>query len=152
MNTKVVLIGIASFLGATMFLKILAAKRLNYFVQKVSFRFEGINPVMSIILGVQNPTRETITVGSIFGNLYINNNFVGTVYGFVPTTISGLSLTSFPISARLSLTGLLGEVKDIVTLITNGTFSAILNQVVSFKGSVNAEGLNMPLNFDYKVL
>ena len=152
MNTKYLLIGAAAFVGFTFLQKSQAANRLNFFVQKVNLRFEGLTPVMEILLGVQNPTNQVLYVRSILGDMYIDGSYVANVYGWQQVAIQPYRVTSLPIAARLSLTGLAGQVKDIVTQILQGTFSAILNKTVSFKGHVTAEGVSIPLVFDYKVL
>ena len=115
--------GLAAFIGYQFINKANAAKRLNYFVQKVSLRFSGLTPIIDIVVGIQNPTNSTIKVGSILGELYINDNFVGTVSGFQLTSIKGLATTYFPISARLSTGGLVSEILSIIDDLLNFLFS-----------------------------
>jgi LEA14-like dessication related protein len=152
MNAKYLLIGLAAWMGVTYFQKSQAAARLNYIVQRVNIRFEGITPILEILIGIQNPTSQTLTVSSIIGDLRLNGNYMAQIYGYSRTVIQPHSVSPLAITARLSLTGLYGEVKDIISAITNGNFNALLNQVVSFKGVINAEGVNIPMAFDYKVL
>lgn len=152
MNFNYLLIGLAAFVGYSVLNKSQAADKLGFIVQKTGLRFEGLTPILDITIGIQNPTNETLTVRSVFGDVYINNIYVANVYSFSYVTIQRFGVTPLRISARLSLAGLFGEVKSIIQAITNGTFAAILNQTIKFKGMVHAEGVRLPLDFEYKVL
>lgn len=152
MNTKYLLLGLAAFVGITYFRKSQAADRLNYFVQRVDLHFEGLTPILNIKIGVQNPTGTLLTVSSIIGDLKFNGEFVAQIYSYQRTPIAPYGVSTLPLSARLSLTGLYGSVKNIITAIQTGGFNALLNQVIGFKGVINAEGVNIPMAFEYKVL
>lgn len=152
MNATPIVLGLGAYLAIKLFAKKAAADKLSYFVQKVSLRFSGITPVLEIIIGVQNPTNTTINLGSIAGDLYINDNYVANIFSYQLVPIAARSATLYPISARLSLSGLIGEGKDIVEAISTGQYNTLLNQSLKFKGYVNAEGVTMPLQFSYKVL
>lgn len=104
------------------------------------------------MLGIQNPTGESLNVGSIVGDLSINGNYAANISGFQLTTIKAMSATLYPLAARLSVSGLFGEVQDIINAISQGNVNALLNQTISFKGHVYAEGVTLPLSFSYKVL
>lgn len=142
-----------AFLGIKLFSKTGAANKLQFFVSKVAVRFSGITPILDIILGVQNPTNETLRIGSIIGDLYINGDFAANVSGFQLTDIKGLGVSYFPISARLSVSGVVSQVLSIINSISSGGgIQSLINQTISFKGYVNAEGLTIPLNFQYKIV
>lgn len=152
MKPKFLLLGLAAFVGFKFFAKKVAAEKLNYFVQKVSIRFSGFTPILDIIIGMQNPTGTTLNVGSIVGELYVNDTYIANVSGFQITQIAPMGTTLFPLSARLSVAGLIGEGKEIVDAILTGNTNALFNQVLRFNGNVYAEGVTMPLKFSYKVL
>ena len=152
MNTKPLLIGLGLFVGYRFISKKLAADKLNYFVQKVNIRFSGFTPIIDVILAIQNPTGTSINIGSIVGDLYINSNYVANISGFQLTQIKPAAATLFPLSARLSISGLYGEAKDIINAITTGNTNVLMQQTLKFKGNVYAEGVTMPLEFSYKVL
>jgi hypothetical protein len=152
MNAKILIVGAAAYLGIKLLSKKSAAEKLSYYVNKVSLRFSNWTPVLDVVIGVQNPTNTSINLGSILGDLYINNNYVANIAGYQLVPIAARSNTLYPISARLSVAGLIGEGKDIVNAISTGQYGAIINQTLKFKGYVNAEGLTMPLEFSYKVL
>lgn len=152
-KSSVLLIGILAYFGIKAFAKKSAAEKLQFFVSKVSVRLSGITPIVDIILSIQNPTSETLRVGSIYGQLYLNGNYVANINGTQLTDVKGFGVSSFPISARLSVTGVISEIVDIIqALINNPSLSALSNQTLGFKGYVGAEGLTVPLNFTYKVL
>lgn len=151
-GAKILLVGLAAFVGYKLFSKKGAAESLQFFVSKVAVRFSGITPIIDVTLGIHNPTNETLNVGSIAGELYINNNFAANIYGYQAVTIKSLGVSYFPISARLSLSGVASEIMDIINAITSGGFASLINQTLTFKGKVYAEGITFPLNFNYKVL
>lgn len=150
---KILLFAGLAFLGIKYFGKSSAASKLQFFVSKVSIRFAGITPVLDIILGIQNPTGSALRIGSIIGDLYINGNLAAQISGFQLTDIKALGVTYFPISARLSVSGVAFQIIDIIKNISSGAgLNSLLNQTLGFKGYVNAEGLTIPLNFNYKVV
>lgn len=152
MNVNPLLIGLFAWAGIKLIGKKNAAERLQYFVQKVSFRLDGLTPVIDIICAVQNPTGETLTLGSIVGDVYIDSVIVAGVTSYQLTRIKGMSITYLPISARLSISGVISEAGALIDAIKSGGTSAIINKNVRFKGTVNAEGISLPLDFTYKVL
>lgn len=152
MRANGLLIGLAAFVAYNVFRKKSAAEKLSYYVAKVSISFSGLTPILNVTLGIQNPTGTTLNIGSIVGDLFINGNYVANIAGYQLTQIKPTSNTLYPISARLSISGLFGEVQDIIDAISKGNYNALLSQNLSFKGNVYAEGITMPLKFTYKVL
>lgn len=150
--TSIILLSIAAFFGIKMFAKTGAAQRLQFFVQKVNLRFQDFTPIVDIILGIQNPSGESLRIGSIVGELYINGNYAANISGFQLTDIKGLGTSFFPISARLSVSGVVNQIVDLVNGVAGDGLTALANQNLLFKGFVNAEGFTTPLNFTYKVL
>jgi hypothetical protein len=150
--TTLILTGLAAFIGIKAFAKKKAADKLQFFVQKVSFRLSVLTPILDINVGISNPTSEPLRVASIVGELYINGTFVAMISGYRPTVIPGPGQTIFPISARLQASGIVQQGIAIVQAIQDGGAAAILNQVIRFKGNVLAEGITLPLDFTYKVL
>ncbi len=149
---SIVIASVLAYLGITALRKKGTADKLQFYVHKVAVRFSGLTPILDIILGVQNPTGEALRIGSIVGDLYINGSYVAAIAGYTMTDIKALSASYFPISARLSVFGVVSQAMDIVKAITAGGISSLVNQVLAFKGFVNAEGLTIPLDFSYKVL
>lgn len=151
-KAKYLLVGLATYVGIRFFSKKIAAEKLNYFVQKVSLRFSGFTPILDVVLAIQNPTGTVLNVGSIVGELFVNDNYIANISGYQLTQIKPMGATLFPLSARLSISGLIGEAKDIVDAISTGNTNILLNQSLRFNGNVYAEGVTMPLKFTYKVL
>lgn len=150
---KLLLFGAIGFLAYSFIAKKNAASRLQFYVSKVALRFSGITPILDIILAVQNPTQQNLKVGSILGELYINGNYAANISGFQLTDIKSFGVSYFPISARLSISGVVSQIIDIINGLSSGAgIQSLANQVLTFKGTVNAEGVSVPLNFNYKVL
>lgn len=122
-----------------------AAKVINYNIASVALNFQGVFPILKIILNVQNVSNQSIMINSMAGNLYINNTNVGTVSNFQETIIKGNSQTPYEITVKLNL---LGVVSDLVSLITNGTGNAQTLQLVV---NANVEGMIIPVNAKYQI-
>jgi LEA14-like dessication related protein len=149
---KVIVLGVLGYFGYKVFAKKNALDQLRFFVHKVSLRFSILTPVLDIVIQIQNPTAEPITVNSIVGDLFINDHYVANISSYQLTKINGVSATYFPVSARLSIGGIINEGADIVKAITSGGINSIINSKIRFKGYVYAERLRAPLDITYKVL
>lgn len=149
---NILLLSVLAYFGVKAIAKKGAADKLQYFVQKVSVRISGFTPILDIVLGIQNPTNEALRIGSIVGDLSINGHYVAAISGYQLTDIKARSVSFFPISARLSLSGVVSQVADIVNAVSSGSTQSLFNQALGFRGYVNAEGVTFPLNFEYKVL
>jgi hypothetical protein len=150
---SVLIYGLLAYFGFKAINKASAAKKLQFFVSKVSIRFSGITPILDVVLGINNPTGETLRIGGIAGDLSINGAYVGAIFGYQITDVKSLATSYYPISARLSLSGVVTQAAEIIEAIINGDgINALFNQTIGFKGNVNAEGFTIPLNFSYKVL
>ena len=149
---QLIIFGALAFFGIKAFSKASAAGKLQFFVSKVALRFSGLTPILDFILGIQNPTNETLRVGSIVGQLFINGDFCANISGYQLTDVKNYATSYFPISARLSTSGLITQVVQIVEGVIDNGVNSLANQVLTFRGTVNAEGVSVPLNFNYKVL
>lgn len=113
--------------------------------QGVSIAFEGIIPVLRITLLVQNVSNLPINVSAFTGYLYNGDKLIGTASMFNRITIPGATQVPVTFDVRLSL---LGVVSDIVAKIQQGTG---LSYDLRFSGSINAEGLLIPLDLNFAV-
>ncbi len=149
----VVYVGLA-WVGYKFFNKMMAAKRLSFSVRGISVHFSGITPYMDVKIGVANPSNETLHVGSIVGDMYMNGNYVSSISAYGLTEIKGLGESVVPVTAKLSLTGVAAEIQDIVKgIIDKQPLQTILSKTeLKFKGYINAEGTTIPMDFSYKIL
>lgn len=118
---------------------------LNFFPDKVrSISFDGLTPVMTIGLGVQNTSNQSFTIRSLAGNLYANNYYIGNVSSFTLRTIAPNSQQVIFITARLQLIGI---VNDILNAFENRNFA----QTIEIKAMANVDNLQIPININYKI-
>lgn len=106
-------------------------------------KFEGITPVMTLGLAVQNTSNQSFTLRSIAGELYANSYPIGNISNFVPQTILPNSQTIIFINARLSL---LSIVTNIINAIRNNTFS----QTLELDSTANIDNLQVPIDLKFK--
>jgi hypothetical protein len=98
------------------------------------------NPTLDLVVRVNNPTQVTASVDNITGNLFVDGNNVGTVYG-IPTQklLKGSTLLKIPITLNY------GAVINLIK-----TFN-IKGVVIIFKGTMTVDGLPLPLDFKYTI-
>ena len=94
---------------------------------------------------IQNPSNEKYTINSFVGNLQSGTEIIGNVSSFVPTVILPNSQTTYPLTIRLSL---IGVVSDLIALIQQGSG---ISQTLILNGYLNASGIVAPVNISYKI-
>lgn len=122
-----------------------ALEILNYFIASVGLTFSGVQPILTLHIGVQNVSNASFTVNSFVGTLTANGNTLGTASSFIPVLISANSQTTFPVQIRLNLIGITSDIVNII----NGQSG--MQQTVNLKGYVNASGLVAPVDLTYKI-
>jgi len=136
---------VAGVLLYSLFRKSAGAGSLNFFPSKVhSFEFDGLTPVVTIGLGVQNTSNQSFTLNSFAGKLFSNSYYIGNLSSFVKQTIYPNSQQIIYIKARLQP---LGIVNDIIRAIDNKNFS----QEIIMKATANVDRLQVPVNLQFKV-
>ena len=120
-----------------------AASRLHYTLASINPVYNGAQPILQLVIGIQNPTSQTFTVQAITGDVLLNGTYVGSVQAFQQTIIAHLAQTSLPVSVALSLSGL---VSDIISLFTGSAGQSI---AAEFQGTVNVDGNIIPLTLKY---
>jgi LEA14-like dessication related protein len=108
------------------------------------FRFEGLTPVLTLKLAVQNTSNQSFTLKSFAGNVWANNYLVGVTSSFDAIEIKANAQTLVPIKVRLSL---LGIVNDIIQAITTHSKTVELE----LDSHANVDNLQVPVNIKYKV-
>ena len=117
--------------------------------QKVSFEFINVDfnggflsSSLTLNINVVNPTSATVTVKNLIGDVFFNGVHVGTCNMVDAAFIAAKTKT--PISLNCQLKSL-----AVVT-----TIIAAISQklgVFKFKGSVTADGIRLPVNFEYNL-
>jgi hypothetical protein len=128
-----------------------AAGTLNFFPQSVNqLRFDGVTPVLTMGLAVQNTSAEKFVIRSVAGNAYSNGYLVGNIAAFYPQTIYGNAQSVIQLDCRL---GLIGIVQDIIRAFQYGNFS----QNIELQLYANVDNLQIPIldnsghNLTYKI-
>jgi hypothetical protein len=137
-------IGAGAILLYSLFTKQKALESLVFYPHSLKdIRFDGVTPVMTLGLAVQNTSNKKFTLNSIAGILYANNYIIGNISGFIPQVIPANSQTIIFIKARLSLIGI---VSDVIRAIKNKTFS----ETLELESKANIDNLQVPVNLKYK--
>ena len=95
----------------------------------------GFIPNVKLTFKASNPTNTPITVKSILGNVFVNDTQIATVSDFTGFTIPANGSTEFSTIVAPNIAGALSSVTSLLSSGANITFS----------GTVNAEGLTVPI-------
>lgn len=118
---------------------------LNYYFKGISFDFDGITPVIKLTLAIQNIANRSFNVTGFTGVLYAGSKSIGNVSQFNPVVIMPHSETLYSVNIRLSPIAL---VSDIVAKIAQ---KQGLEYELNLIGTLNAEGLLIPVNFKFVI-
>lgn len=122
-----------------------ALKTLNFYPKKVdAIRMDGITPVITFSLAIQNTSNQTMVVNSLAGNLYANSFLIGNVSSYVPVRVKANGETILQLTVRLSL---LGIVQDIIRAFNGNGFQ----QQLEFDARANIDRYQVPIKISYKV-
>lgn len=143
-NTSILLIGGAA-VAFYYYQKTRAASLITYTINSVALNFSGVTPILKIILNIQNVTGQSITINSMAGFLYVNNQNVGSISNFAETVIAPNSQTAYEITVKMNL---IGVVSDLINLITNKAGNQTSIQIVA---NANIEGVIIPINSKYNI-
>jgi hypothetical protein len=123
-----------------------AFKNLN-FVNKLEWEIKNVNASIGFFnsqikldVALKNNTSTVVNLESIVGVISVNNQIIGNVNYTTPLTIEAGRTTILTISSNILNTTFLTQ---LLQLIQNKT------AIVNFKGTVNAQGLILPINYDY---
>jgi LEA14-like dessication related protein len=127
-------------------LAVLYILRKKSFVQNAKFSLENVifdwkKREVNVRLGILNPTNAEITINSILGSLYLNNNEVAVVQTFNKLLINANAKTSLNLTMKPTLYGIFTSLKDLLTKENSKSYK------VKFVGTANANGVNLPLEF-----
>lgn len=145
MNTATTIaISAAAFIFYSLLRKGQALGQLVFHPHSIKgIKMDGITPVMTLGLAIQNTSNQSFTLKSIAGELWANNYLVGNIASFDPQTINANSEAVVYIKARMSLLGL---VSDIINAIKNKTWK----QTLELNSVANIDNLQVPIDIKYK--
>jgi hypothetical protein len=129
-------------LGRYLFNKVNLANNLTFSLNDISLKPNLPTSQLYINLNIINPTNATGTVNSIDGKLFVNKNYVGFITQQSELKILANSTTKITYNVALNS---LAVVNNIIAAFKTKT------SVVNFNGIVKVDGVNLPLNIDYKV-
>lgn len=139
-----VLVG-GAIIALTAFQKFRSAGSLNFYPGSLkNIYLDGITPVATFGLVIQNPSSQSFTVKSLAGNLTANGFQIGNVSSYLPIEILANSQRTYNLTVRLSI---LGVVNDIISAF-NGNGAT---QTIEFKAWANVDNLSVPITLKYKV-
>jgi hypothetical protein len=114
--------------------------KLEWEIKNVSASIGFFNSQLKLDVALKNNTSTVVNLESIVGVISVNSQIVGNVNYTTPLTIEAGKTTILTISTNILNTTFLTQ---LLQLIQNKT------AIVNFKGTVNAQGLILPINYDY---
>jgi hypothetical protein len=114
--------------------------KLEWEIKNVSASIGFFNSQLKLDVALKNNTSTVVNLESIVGVISVNNQIVVNVNYTTPLTIEAGKTTILTISTNILNTTFLTQ---LLQLIQNKT------AIVNFKGTVNAQGLILPINYDY---
>lgn len=122
-----------------------ALQTLNFYPKGVrSLHFDGITPVISLALAVQNTSGQQMVLKSFAGNVFANDYFVGNVSSYIQTVIYPNSESVLLVNVRLSLIGIASNIVNAF----NGNGPA---QDLELDAMANVDNYQLPVKIKYKV-
>jgi len=124
--------------------------RKKSFVDNAKFSLENVafnwnKREVYVRMGILNPTNSQITISSILGSLFLNNNEVATVETFSRLLVSPNAKTSLNLTMKPTLYGIFTSLKSIFS--KKDSKEIFKNYKIKFVGTANANGVNLPLEF-----
>jgi len=143
-TSTVIIGGAVAFILYGLFRKGKALGNLYFYPKSLKgIKFEGVTPIMTLGLAVQNTSNQGFTMHSMAGELYANNYLIGNISQFDSYQVQPNSETVIDIKVRLSLIGI---VTDIINSIKNKTFTHTLE----LDSTANIDNLQVPVDLKYK--
>jgi LEA14-like dessication related protein len=119
------------------------ADNAKFSLENVAFNWN--KKEVYVRMGILNPTNAQITITSILGSLFLNNNEVATVETFSRLLVSPNAKTSLNLTMKPTLYGIFTSLKSIFS--KKDSKEVFKNYKVKFVGTANANGVNLPLEF-----
>lgn len=131
--------------GYSLLRKSAAIGTLNFYPADVKdISFDGLTPVMTLGIAVQNTSNQNFTINSFAANVSTNTYLVGNVSDFIPMQVPANAPSIIYVKVRLSI---LGIVNDIIRAWqTSG-----IKQDILLSGYVNVDNLQQPISLKYTI-
>lgn len=120
------------------------AIRLKFSFAGVAVKWEGITPILNLKFGISNVTTSEYIVQALTGDVFINNKLIGIISTFDPITIKPLGVSYTTVNLRVSLAGIVDQVKAILNKEISG--------VVAFRGAVTVAGVSLPVSVEQNLV
>jgi hypothetical protein len=111
---------------------------LNFVPRGLSF----IGSSVQVVIGVQNPTSNSLTLRSVVASLIVNGNTFGNVSDFQPVILAANSET--PVALIFS-PSLFGIADSVVSALQSGSTSISAN----LQGTANLDNNALPININF---
>ena len=142
MGEALLLLGGAAFLY--IFTTSRAAGHLTFYPSNITGMSLDFSPEIYATLLVQNTSNSEFTIYSLSANATTDNTLVGNVSNFIPVTIPANSEHELPLTIRLLPLTIVQNFLD--ALRNHG-----MNTTFQLEGTVNANGVQIPLSLTYKI-
>ena len=144
-TAQIALLTGASFIAYKAFSKTQSAATLNFYPASIkNLQKDGVTPVLTLNLAIQNPSSQAYTVKAVVGSLYANGFLIGNVGSYVQKQVAATAQTIYPLTIRLSL---LGIVQDIVNAFNGGGAA----QKVELNAYANVDDFNIPIKLTFNI-
>lgn len=142
-NKYILLGGGAILLGSLILRKSTAIKSLNVNVTKIDFNKK--DKTFVVFVRIINPGNADIRVDSIVGDVIWRDTYGATMDYRIPTSIPKLGEKTIQIPVKMNL--------ELVTLLADlvKNKSQVLNGKFEIKGTINAEGMVFPFNYEKNI-
>lgn len=114
------------------------AIRLKFSFAGVAVKWEGITPILNLKFGISNVTTSEYIIQALTGDVYLANKYLGSISTFDPITIKPLGVSYTTVNLRVSIAGIVDQIKAILNKEISG--------VVSFRGAVTVAGVSLPVS------
>ena len=144
-TAQIALLTGAGLVAYKAFSKTQSAGTLNFYPASVkNLQMDGVTPVLTLNLAIQNPSSQAYTVKAVVGSLYANGFLIGNVGSYTQKQVIATGQTIYPLIIRLSL---LGIVQDIINAFS-GNGAA---QKVELNAYANVDDFNIPIKLLFNI-
>lgn len=144
MNAKPLIFTILGYGAYKLASKGWAAARLNYYLDKITFKVDGTALLVFIHVAIQNATNASLQIRSFTGTMYVNETEMSNISSFNATNINSNSQTIFIITARVSM---LGVGMELLNILQTG-----LQAEIKVDGTINVNGVSLPVSLKRNLL
>jgi LEA14-like dessication related protein len=138
-NSNLLVIGAVAVAAWYFFTRASSLNSLVFVPKGMGVQGIGVN----LVLGVQNPTNNPLTLASLAGSLIVNGAAIGNVSDFQQTTIAANSETDINVLITPNVFGVAAGAIDALEGNETSNISAAL------QGTANVNGVALPVNVTF---